>query len=307
MNCDCTEKVSLLIDGELSSSEAREIERHLLTCAECQQARADFLSVRSELSAFPSTVPQLALRNELSKLLSPVTSPSRPVVVRRPFLGWAFGPAAAAFATLLIASAIAVWFFNISKRPDTNQPVAVATPQPAPTETAPSPTPQTPPSKEENKKEQTKEPRNAPSTPVRRPVPVSTPRPGEQFASIPEQVRPADAQTLTVMHLEKSEVLLRSFRNVRVDSRNIAEVSYEKNRAQQLVIQNMILRREAEASGDVQSATLLESLEPILLDIANLPEKPKEADVNVIKERVERKNIVPLLQVNSAALARALD
>jgi hypothetical protein len=29
--------------------------------------------------------------------------------------------------------------------------------------------------------------------------------------------------------------------------------------------------------------------------------------VQVIKDRVARKNIVPLLQVNSAALARALD
>jgi len=112
---------------------------------------------------------------------------------------------------------------------------------------------------------------------------------------------------MTVTHFEKSEILLRSFRNVRIESGSVAEVKYEKKRAQQLVYQNMILRREADASGDIQSSTLLESLEPILLDIANLPEKPTESDVQVIKDRVERKNIVPLLQVNSAALARALD
>jgi hypothetical protein len=47
-------------------------------------------------------------------------------------------------------------------------------------------------------------------------------------------------------------------------------------RAQQLVYQNMMLRREADAAGDVQIASLLESLEPILLDIANLPDKPDE-------------------------------
>ena len=69
----------------------------------------------------------------------------------------------------------------------------------------------------------------------------------------------------------------------------------------------MMLRREADASGDAQVASLLESLEPILLDIANLPANARPADVKTIKDRVERKNIVALLQVNSTALARALD
>jgi hypothetical protein len=69
----------------------------------------------------------------------------------------------------------------------------------------------------------------------------------------------------------------------------------------------MVLRREADASGDVQIASLLENLEPILLDIANLPAKPDEDAVRLIRDRVERKNIVALLQINSTALARALD
>lgn len=110
------------------------------------------------------------------------------------------------------------------------------------------------------------------------------------------------------MHFEKSELLLRAFRNVRLSEPGMAaEVGYERQRAQQLVYQNMILRREADATGDVQVATLLESLEPILLDIANLPSDADDEAVNDIKARVERKNIVALLQVNSTALARALD
>ena len=62
----------------------------------------------------------------------------------------------------------------------------------------------------------------------------------------------------------------------------------------------MMLRREADAAGDVQISSLLESLEPILIDIANLPDKPDEDAVRVIRERVERKNIV-------AAVAGQLD
>ncbi len=42
MSCDYTEKISQLIDGELAPAEAREVERHLLSCADCEQVRADF-------------------------------------------------------------------------------------------------------------------------------------------------------------------------------------------------------------------------------------------------------------------------
>jgi hypothetical protein len=113
---------------------------------------------------------------------------------------------------------------------------------------------------------------------------------------------------MTAMHFDKAETLLLGFRNVRLNEPGTAEeIAYERKRAQQLVYQNMMLRREADASGDVQTESLLESLEPILLDIANLPDKPDKDAVRVIRERVERKNIVPLLRVNSMALARALD
>jgi hypothetical protein len=101
---------------------------------------------------------------------------------------------------------------------------------------------------------------------------------------------------------------LRAFRNARLDEAGgAAEVSHERKRAQQLIVQNMMLRREADAAGDVQISSLLESLEPILIDIANLPARPDKDAVRAIRERVERKNIVALLQVNSTALARALD
>jgi hypothetical protein len=113
---------------------------------------------------------------------------------------------------------------------------------------------------------------------------------------------------MTALHFEKAENLLRAFRNVRLDDADAAaEVRYERKRAEQLIYQNMMLRREADAAGDVQIASLLDSLEPILLDIANLPDRPDEDTVRVIRERVERKNIVALLQINSTALARALD
>jgi hypothetical protein len=137
---------------------------------------------------------------------------------------------------------------------------------------------------------------------------VREPKPGEQFAAIPDKVRSADAETMTAIHFETSERLLLAFKNVRLNEPSAAqEVSYERKRAKQLVYQNMLLKREADAAGDVQVSSLLENLEPILIDIANLPDQPDEDTVRAIRDRVERKNIVGLLRVNSTALARALD
>jgi anti-sigma factor RsiW len=101
-------------------------------------------------------------------------------------------------------------------------------------------------------------------------------------------------------HAEKAELLLRSFRNARPLATNHAlDVSYEREDARKLLYQNISLRRDAEARGDHSSATLLNTLEPILLDIAHLPEKARARDVHSIADRMQKKEIVAALQVRA--------
>lgn len=312
MKCNFTEKISSLIDGELLPAEAREVERHLLNCGECEQVRADFLNLRSQITSFESSLPPVVQNRALKQILSA----ERRAPARR--LQWGFGTQAVAFATLVIVGAIiglVLYQSPNSRDPQTGPQVAIQTPSPVPAasieqdkQPAPEETPKPAPPAEQqtpDKGEGTHKPK--PANPAKRP-PVREPKPGEQFASTPERIRSADAETMTAMHFEKAETLLLGFRNVRLDEPGTANrLSYERKRAQQLVNQNMMLRREADAVGDVQIASLLENLEPILLDIANLPDKPDPDAVRVIRERAERKNIVALLRVNSTALARALD
>lgn len=300
MDCGFTEKISSLIDGELPATEAREVERHLLTCAQCEEARADFLGLRSQISSFEASLPAEVQNRALAKILA-----KREASVGKLTWSWNWGYSAAALASIAIVALIIGFAFNQTPQEIAGNlsPVPVSSP-----EAKPSPTVE-PQQKPES-------PRQQPTPRPRRPAPVREPKPGEQFAAIPENVqpaapertRPADAQTMTALHFEKAETLLRAFRNVQLEEPEAAaEVRYERTRAKQLVYQNMMLRREADASGDVQVASLLDSLEPILLDIANLPDKPDNDAVRVIRERAKRKNIVALLQVNSTALARALD
>ena len=100
MNCSFTEKISSLIDGELSPAEAREVERHLVTCSECELLRADFLNLRSQLTSFETSLEPQVQNRALKKILAgPRRAPARG-------LQWSFGTQALAFATLLIVAAI---------------------------------------------------------------------------------------------------------------------------------------------------------------------------------------------------------
>ena len=306
MTCSFTEKISSLIDGELSTTEAREVERHLLSCSDCQQVRLDFLNLRRQIAGFETSLQPAVQNRALKKILStPRRAPARS-------FGWSFSPQVAAFATIVIAAAIIGFLIYKNSNTNTVNPsVAVNNPGPVPTATIEHKQSEPEPSPSPNKGNDEAAPRRSPSpAPAKKPL-VREPKPGEQFAAIPatpDAVRSADAQTMTALHFEKSETLLVAFRNVRLNEPGTAtEVAYERKRARQLVYQNMMLRREADAAGDVQISSVLESLEPILIDIANLPDKPDNDAVRVIRERVERKNIVPLLRVNSTALARALD
>lgn len=323
MNCSWKEKISLLIDGELPATDVREVERHLVTCSECQQVRTDFLIFRSQLASYVPTLKPLSDEAVLAKILgSNDRVTAIPRATRRFAPGFNFNLRVAAFAALSILALLigVIAYRNLRQAGPPKQQAVLSVPVQSPTTVMPeqkSGAPQTAVALN-NSQSKPREATIRPSLPrAQRQViqraafegnpPVRNPPPTAAISpSTP--VRSADAETLTAIHFENAELLLRSFRNVRLtESGTTAEVSYEKRRAQQLVYQNMMLRREADSTGDVQVAALLENLEPILIDIANLPDQPADEDIRLIKDRVERKNIVALLQVNSTAMARAFD
>jgi hypothetical protein len=62
-----------------------------------------------------------------------------------------------------------------------------------------------------------------------------------------------------------------------------------------LLNENIVLRRDAEMKAKFPTKSLLTDLEPFLIDIANLPDQARPEDVRVIKERVQRTEIVAAL------------
>jgi anti-sigma factor RsiW len=70
MDCKFTEKVSLLIDGELTDDESRQIQSHLSVCSRCQQTQEDFLLLRTEIRDYPRQPDISAQRQAMRNLLS---------------------------------------------------------------------------------------------------------------------------------------------------------------------------------------------------------------------------------------------
>ena len=107
----------------------------------------------------------------------------------------------------------------------------------------------------------------------------------------------------TARHMEQAQMLLRSFKNVSLDGEDyVVDATYERERSRAILQKNVLLRRNAEAKGNLPAQELLGSLEPLLLDIANLPERPSQDDVRSVKERIEKTEIIATLQVYSAPI-----
>jgi hypothetical protein len=100
----------------------------------------------------------------------------------------------------------------------------------------------------------------------------------------------------TANHLEQTQNLLRSIRNVTVsDGEDEIDVTYDKALSQRLLNENVVLRRDAEMKAKFPTKTLLADLEPLLIDIANLPDHARPEEVRAIKERVDKTEIVAAL------------
>ena len=349
MSCEWSEKVSLLVDGELAPREARLAEAHVSECVACRQAREDFLALRGRLASLPHAVGAEAARRALEKVLAAAAAdhagagsaaerPERPA--RLPWSPWR--PAfASAFALLLLAAALGLVWFLVGRVGEPTQVAQNSRRDGAGAQLANQKDPDGPaaPSAAGRTGPELTEGGSADSPPevaapggvgrgTRRPRPMratshgggavvtvatrGTPRGGRREDPLAEFVplfEAADAATDarleapagdTERHFEQAQLLLRSFRNARP-----AAVADERRRSQRLLYRNIVRRREAARAGDRFAERALDTLEPILIDIANLPERPRGGEVAEVLERMRRKNIVAVLQANIAAAPRA--
>jgi len=379
MHCDWTQRVSLLIDGELAPAEAHAAERHLDNCAACQGAREDFLSLRRQITAHEVKFDALAERRALKRILAAGNSGAKTGKEQAVFASprWSerfagrfslprLRPAAlAASALLLIGFAVVINAYLKARHPQLElaKIVLPSAPQhetdhhdassnqspPVGTTSDPGATHQPDHTvaavagneSRRNRERHLSDAREIKRTSAgsaikagrianaRRKIPRSFAPPffnqppgsapvietANNEAETPENGADDDVrrsefgatgESKTARHVEQAQVLLRSFRHLRLaetDGRAASSsgLAYDKRQSKKLLYQNIVLRREAASRGNVSIESVLDSLEPILLDIANLPDRPSPEVIRTINERMRRKNLVAMLQVNSGA------
>ena len=286
MKCEvCLELLEEFLDGELTADEREQIDAHLIACSECSES---FATLSAEQEIFARYDREVDVPPFMWTRIAAHTVAERNVTKR----GWLVtlfrkpSLASAIAMSLLVVLMGVVYLLTKHKSPEptiANKPSHIESPNPAP-QSVESVAP-----KGEVFTAQKKQ-----RSRVRPPV-VHTPIDQSDVLSSDVGYLDMDDQD-TATHIEQSKLLLRSIKNVAIaDNDDEIDVTYDKALSRRLLNENVVLRRDAEMKAKFPTKTLLADLEPFLIDIANLPDRARAEDVRVIKERVQKTEIVAAL------------
>jgi len=296
MKCEvCQELLEEYLDGEIAPAEREQVDSHLIACAGCS---ASFAGLTAEQEIFARYDREVEVPPFLWTRVAAHTVAENPRGNGRRALLTIFAlpskSLAGAIAVLLIALVLGLVY--LISRPTSPKPtVATAVDQPA--------------HQEPKNEEQPKQipagggDRSGHEAIAQRPKTAPRVRPKFDEAVFDHSdVLSSDLAGLdldeqdTARHIEQTENLLRSIRNVPIsDADEEIDVTYDKALSRRLLNENVVLRRDAEMKAKFPTKTLLADLEPFLIDIANLPDRARAEDVRVIKERVQKTEIVAAL------------
>ena len=289
MKCEvCLELLEEYLDGELEPQAQAHVGEHLIECAGCS---ASFVELTAEQQLFARynrelEVPPFLWTRVAAHTVAENNSPR--------LKGWAAIFArrlASVIAMILLAVAVGI-VYVLLRQPEPNKTVADSS-KPAP--------------RQPQNNEPEPGPQKKPELAVSHPKPGPRARPGVSSTTNHAPVDQSDVLSSdlayfdideqdTARHIEQTQNLLRSIRNVPIsDGDEEIDVTYDKALSRRLLNENVVLRREAEMKAKFPTKALLTDLEPLLIDIANLPDHARPEDVRAIKERVQKTEIVAAL------------
>lgn len=115
MDCEFLERVSLLIDGEMSGEESEHVRKHIAGCVVCRRAEQEFLLVRQQIRSYKPETDSYSAERALRKITG-----------RKPIRWWKKKIALPAPACALIALVIlAMLAWSLFVRKGATEPGAV--------------------------------------------------------------------------------------------------------------------------------------------------------------------------------------
>ena len=297
MKCEvCLELLEEYLDGELPAADQEQIRGHLITCAACA---ASFTTLTAEQELFSRydrevEVPPFLWTRIAQHTVSENTS-KRPGWAEQLASVLATGPFVTAFAIVVFAFVVLVGLENI----DWNR-VLKGDSVEVDNRTKPAPKQQDQNDRTANRNEDRGQKQNQQFV-AAKPRPKRKASPAARVSSDQSDVLVSNLgfdldDRDTAKHIEQTEIFLRSIRNVQVsDGDEEVDVSYDKALSRRLLNENVVLRRDAEMKAKFPTKSLLADVEPILIDIANLPDHARAEDMRAIKDRMQKTEIVAAL------------
>jgi hypothetical protein len=305
MKCvDCLNLLEVYLDGEAGERNSEQVREHFMTCASCTTAfealtaeNELFARYDRELEISPAIWNGVAARigaegNGAAKSNFSLSEWFAGLFAMPSFR---FAMPVAALALIAIVIGVAYW----RTRPERPAPKQIAQKDNA---TPPSPKQNDSPQPEttavtgtDNGNQQQESQLVATNA---RPREVKPHRAEKQSDVLFTDAGYSDAEDKdTASHLEQAENLLISVRSIQMsDDDQEVDVAYEKAESRRLLNENIVLRRDAEMAGKFPAKSVLGSLEPFLIDIANLPDKAPAKDLRQIRDRVQKTEIVAELR-----------
>jgi hypothetical protein len=112
-------------------------------------------------------------------------------------------------------------------------------------------------------------------------------RPAPQIAANTGPVRERILLVAVGDHLERSQTIL-----VELENSSSTDIAYERQAAADLVESNRIFRQTAAVAGDTATASVLEDLERVLIEISNSPSEMSSRQLRDLQKEIEDRGIL---------------
>lgn len=119
---------------------------------------------------------------------------------------------------------------------------------------------------------------------------LQRPKPGQTIAD--SQVRERILLVAVGDHLERSQTMLVELSNAGTPKGGQLDISYEQRAAEDLLESNRLYRQTATSAGDVATASLLDDLERVLLEVAHSPSAMSERQLKELRKQIEDQGIL---------------
>lgn len=93
-------------------------------------------------------------------------------------------------------------------------------------------------------------------------------------------------------HLERSQTMLVELSNAGAPKGGELDISYEQRAAEDLLESNRLYRQTAASAGDAATASLLEDLERVLLEVTHSPSAMSEKQLQELRRQIEDQGIL---------------